>query len=46
MPDGHLSVTFDDIGQRCDRVEEGCVVRRRLQIQNEWSNQNYHQAQR
>ena len=45
MPDGHLSVTFDDIGQRCDRVEEGCVVRRRLQIQNEWSNQNYHQAQ-
>ena len=46
MPDGHLSVTFGDLGQRCDPVEEGCVFRLRLQIQNAWSNQDYRQARR
>ena len=37
MPDGHLSVTIDDVGQRCDTVEESCVVPGQLQIKNAWS---------
>ena len=44
IPDGLLSVTFDDLGQRCDPVVRRLCRPTPAPDQNAWSNQYYRQA--